>query len=106
MLFRTRLESVLSSCHSFPWRSHSEVIVLDISAMAIISGIIPFFYEANNEPFDGGALSLLIFIIAIQGWYAEKEMINFELMQKASAGLVGIVFAAMLFSYLTTLNWY
>ena len=69
-------------------------------AMAIISGIIPFFYEANNGPFDGGALSLLIFIIAIQGWYAEKEMINFELMQKASAGLVGIVFAAMLFSYL------
>ena len=67
-------------------------------AMAIISGIIPFFYEANNEPFDGGALSLLIFIIAIQGWYAEKEMINFELMQKASAGLVSIVFAAMLFS--------
>ena len=50
---------------------------------------------ANNGPFDG-ALSLLIFIIAIQGWYAEKEMINFELMQKASAGLVGIV----LFSYL------
>ena len=69
-------------------------------AMAIISGIIPFFYEANNGPFDGGALSLLIFIIAIQGWYAEKEMINFELMQKASAGLVSIVFAAMLFSNL------
>ena len=68
-------------------------------AMAIISGLIPFFYEANNDPFDGGALSLLIFIIAIQGWYAEKEMINFELMQKASAGLVAIVFAAMLYAY-------
>jgi len=68
-------------------------------AMAIISGLIPFFYEGNNDPFDGGAISLLIFIIAIQGWYAEKEMINFELMQKASAGLVAIVFAAMLYTY-------
>ena len=86
MLFRTRLESVLSSCHSFLWRSLRSNRSRYFIAMAIISGIIPFFYEANNEPFDGGALSLLISLYCNSGWYAEKEMINFELMQKHLLG--------------------
>lgn len=76
--------------------------------VAIFSGLIPILYEANNNnaPLggEGGALSLLIFIIAIQGYYASKQELRSDLMQKASVFLVGEVLIAMFIARTGDLN--
>ena len=75
---------------------------------AIVSGIIPILYELynTNAPAggEGGALSLLIFIIAIQGYYASKQELRSDLMQKASVLLVGEVLVAMFIARIEDLN--
>ena len=75
---------------------------------AIVSGIIPILYELfnTNAPAggEGGALSLLIFIIAIQGYYASKQELRSDLMQKASVLLVGEVLIAMFIARIADLN--
>jgi len=75
---------------------------------AIVSGIIPILYELynTNAPTggEGGALSLLIFIIAIQGYYASKQELRSDLMQKASVLLVGEVLVAMFIARVEELN--
>ena len=76
--------------------------------VAIVSGLVPILYELFNSNAppggEGGALSLLIFIIAIQGYYASKEELRSELMQKASVLLVGEVLVAMFIARIADLN--
>ncbi len=75
---------------------------------AIVSGLVPILYELfnTNAPAggEGGALSLLIFIIAIQGYYASKQELRSDLMQKASVLLVGEVLIAMFIARTAELN--
>ena len=75
---------------------------------AIVSGLVPILYELfnTNAPAggEGGALSLLIFIIAIQGYYASKQELRSDLMQKASVLLVGEVLIAMFIARIAELN--
>ena len=75
---------------------------------AIVSGVVPILYELfnTNAPAggEGGALSLLIFIIAIQGYYASKQELRSDLMQKASVLLVGEVLIAMFIARIEELN--
>ena len=76
--------------------------------VAIVSGLVPILYELfnTNAPAggEGGALSLLIFIIAIQGYYASKQELRSDLMQKASVLLVGEVLIAMFIARINDLN--
>ncbi len=76
--------------------------------VAIVSGLIPILYELfnTNAPAggEGGALSLLIFIIAIQGYYASKQELRSDLMQKASVLLVGEVLIAIFIARINDLN--
>ena len=66
---------------------------LNFVVVAVVSGITPILFEVFNTGAEtngaGGAMSLLIFIIAIQGYYAARQELRSELIQKASVVLVG-----------------
>ena len=75
-------------------RSNSGII---FSVVAVTSGLLPLLYEYNNEDVgSGGALSLLVFIIAVQGILAADRRLRQDLMQWTSALLVGEVIIAMI----------
>ena len=61
--------------------------------VAVAAGIVPIMYEMLNsnapEGGAGGALSLLVFIIALQGYYAARPDLRKEVMERASAVLIG-----------------
>ncbi len=86
-------------------RSNSGMI---FAVVAIFSGLIPIFYEMQNNPVDqsgaGGALSLMIFIIIIQGLLAADNRLRQDLMQWTSIFLVGEVVIAMLITRVAELN--
>jgi len=72
---------------------------LNFVVVAVVSGLTPILFEVFNTGADtdgaGGAMSLLIFIIAIQGYYASRQELRSELIQKASIILVGEIVLAM-----------
>ena len=75
-------------------RANSGII---FSVVAVTSGLLPLLYEYNNEDVgNGGAISLLVFTIAVQGTLAADRRLRQELMQWTSALLVGEVILAML----------
>lgn len=75
-------------------RANSGII---FSVVAVTSGLLPLLYEYNNEDVgNGGAISLLVFIIAVQGTLAADRRLRQDLMQWTSALLVGEVILAML----------
>jgi len=75
-------------------RANSGII---FSVVAVTSGLLPLLYEYNNEDVgSGGALSLLVFIIAVQGILAADRRLRQDLMQWTSALLVGEVILAMI----------
>ncbi|MBT4066783.1 MAG: hypothetical protein HOE76_06160 [Euryarchaeota archaeon] len=75
-------------------RANSGII---FSVVAVTSGLLPMLYEYNNEDVgSGGALSLLVFIIAVQGILAADRRLRQDLMQWTSALLVGEVVLAMI----------
>ena len=76
-------------------RANSGII---FSVVAVTSGLLPLLYEYNNEAGNGagGALSLLVFIIAVQGLMAADKRLRQDLMQWTSALLVGEVILAMI----------
>ena len=86
-------------------RSNSGII---FAIAALASGIIPILYEMQNNPADdvgaGGALSLIIFIIIVQGWLAADHRLRQDLMQWVSIFLVGEVIIAMVFARSEELN--
>ena len=86
-------------------RSNSGMI---FAIVAIFSGLIPIFYELQNNPTDqsgaGGALSLMVFIIIIQGLLAADNRLRQDLVQWTSIFLVGEVLIAMILARAGELN--
>ena len=75
-------------------RANSGII---FSVVAVTSGLLPILYEYNNEDVgSGGALSLLVFIIAVQGILAADKRLRQDLMQWTSIFLVGEVIIALI----------
>jgi len=75
-------------------RANSGII---FSVVAVTSGLLPLLYEYNNQDTgSGGALSLLVFIIAVQGILAADRRLRQDLMQLTSIFLVGEVILAMI----------
>ena len=73
----------------------------NLIVVVIASGIAPILFEAAHDVSPeqaGGALSLLVFIIAVQGYYASKQELRSEIIQKASLVLIGEIILAMLFA--------
>lgn len=81
---------------------------INFAVVSVVSGIIPIIYEILNENApaggEGGALSLLIFIIIIQGYLAGNERLKQSLAEKMSFFLIGGVLVAMLISSIADLN--
>lgn len=86
-------------------RSNSGMI---FAIVAVSCGLIPILYEFQNNPIDetgvGGALSLMVFIIIVQGWLAADGRLRQDLMQGTSIFLVGEVLIAMYFARAEELN--
>jgi hypothetical protein len=75
-------------------RANSGII---FSVVAVTSGLLPLLYEYNNEDVgSGGAISLMVFIIAVQGILAADRRLRQDLMQWTSAFLVGEVILAII----------
>ena len=72
---------------------------LNFVVVAVAACIVPIVYEVLNTeaPDDGigGALSLMVFIIAMQGYYASRQDLRKEVMERASAVLIGTVVVAI-----------
>ena len=81
---------------------------LNFVVVAVVSGLTPILFEVFNTNTisngTGGAISLLIFIIAIQGYYASRQELRSELIQKASIVLVGEIVLAMYIARIEGLN--
>ncbi len=81
---------------------------INFAVVSVVSGIIPIIYEILNENAppggEGGALSLLIFIIIIQGYLAGNERLKQSLAEKMSFFVIGVVVVAMLIASLVDLN--
>ena len=81
---------------------------INFAVVSVVSGIIPIIYEILNENAppggEGGALSLLIFIIIIQGYLAGNDRLKQSLAEKMSFFVIGVVVVAMLIAGLTDLN--
>ena len=81
---------------------------LNFVVVAVVSGLTPILFELFNTNAEvggeGGALSLLVFIIAIQGYYASKEELRSGLIQKASIVLIGEIVFAMFIARTQNLN--
>lgn len=73
---------------------------LNFGIVAFASGLVPIIYEVLNDNApaggEGGALSLMVFIIALQGSYAARQDLRKEIMERASIFLVGQVVVALL----------
>ena len=71
------------------------------SIVAVFSGLVPILYEFAHDPvasegqLQGGALSLMAFIILVQGALAADDRIRQDLMQWTSIFLVGVVIYAI-----------
>jgi len=75
--------------------------------VAFASVLVPLVYELLNDVPDegkGGALSLMVFIIALQGYYAARSDLRKEVMERASFFLVGQVVVAILVTRSGDLN--
>ena len=72
---------------------------LNFVVVAFAAGLVPIIYETlnSNAPVDGagGALSLMVFVIAIQGYYAARQDLRKEVMERASLLLIGQVVVAI-----------
>ena len=70
------------------------------SIVAVFSGLVPILYEFAHSPDgivggEGGALSLMTFIILVQGALAADDRLRQDLMQWTSVFLVGVVIYAI-----------
>ena len=81
---------------------------INFAVVSVVSGIIPIIYEILNENAptggEGGALSLLVFIIIIQGYLAGNERLKQTLAEKMSFFMIGVVIVAMLIASVANLN--
>mgnify|MGYP005721581845 FL=1 len=81
---------------------------INFAVVSVVSGIIPLIYEILNENAPpegrGGALSLLVYIIIIQGYLAGNERLKQSLAEKMSFFVIGVVVVAMLIASIEDLN--
>ncbi len=82
---------------------------INFGVVSVVSGLIPILYEILQydnvgDSGKGGALSLLVFIIIIQGTLASSEKLKRELVEKMSFILIGEVIVAMLIADLNDLQ--
>ena len=82
---------------------------INFGVVSVVSGLIPILYETlqyDNVDADsrGAALSLLVFIIIIQGTLASSEKLKRQLVEKMSFILIGEVIIAMLIADLGELK--
>ena len=81
---------------------------INFGVVSVVSGLIPIVYEILNENAGdqgkGGALSLLVFIIIIQGTLASSEKLKRQLVEKMSFILIGEVIIAMVIAELNGLH--
>ena len=81
---------------------------INFAVVSVVSSIIPIIYEVLNDNADidgrGGALSLLIFILIIQGYMAGNERLKQSLAEKMSFFVIGVVVIAMLYASTDDLN--
>ena len=68
---------------------------MNFTIVAFVAGLMPALYEVLNTNAppggEGGALSLMVFIVALQGFYASREDLSKEVMERASAYLIAQV---------------
>ena len=83
---------------------------INLTVIVIASGIVPLLFEAAHSDGlleasqKGGALSLLVFVIAIQGYYASKQELRTDIIQKASFVLITAIVFAMIYARADNLN--
>ncbi|MCH2645167.1 MAG: hypothetical protein MKZ54_07760, partial [Candidatus Poseidoniaceae archaeon] len=81
---------------------------INFAVVSVVSSIIPIIYEVLNdnakEGGEGGALSLLIFILIIQGYMAGNERLKQSLAEKMSFFVIGVVVVAMLYASVEDLH--
>ena len=81
---------------------------ITFTIIASVCGIIPLIYELmnTNAPEDGvgGSISLLVFIIIIQGYLATNTRINQKLMERTSFILIGVIVLSMFVSSVVDAN--
>ena len=82
---------------------------INFGVVSVVSGLIPIVYEILQydnvaDAGKGGALSLLVFIIIIQGTLASSEKLKRQLVEKMSFILIGEVIIAMLIANLNDFN--
>ncbi len=79
---------------------------LNFVVVAFAGGLVPIIYETlnTNAPADGagGALSLMVFIIGLQGYYAARQDLRKEVMERASLLLIGQVVVAIALARIAT----
>jgi hypothetical protein len=65
---------------------------MNFTIVAFVAGLMPALYEVLNTNAppggEGGALSLMVFIVALQGYYASREDLSKEVMERASGYLI------------------
>jgi hypothetical protein len=88
--------SITLVCLEMSLRSNK---ALNFVVVAFAGALVPIIYETLNTeaPVDGagGALSLMVFIIALQGYYASRQDLRKEVMERASLLLIGQVVLAI-----------
>lgn len=81
---------------------------INFAVVSVVSSIIPIIYEVLNDNAEkggeGGALSLLIFILIIQGYMAGNERLKQSLAEKMSFFVIGVVVVAMLYASVEDLH--
>lgn len=88
-------------------RSNNSV---NLTVIVIASGLTPLLFEAahsgnlSDSADKGGALSLLVFVLAIQGYYASKQELRKDIIQKASIVLISVIVLAMVYARGAELN--
>jgi len=68
---------------------------MNFTIVAFVAGLMPALYEVLNTNAppggEGGALSLMVFMVALQGFYASREDLSKEVMERASGYLIAQV---------------
>ena len=79
---------------------------LNFVIVAFAGGLVPIIYETlnTNAPLGGagGALSLMVFIIGLQGYYAARQDLRKEVMERASLFLIALVVVAIALARVST----
>ena len=81
---------------------------MNFTIVAFVAGLMPALYELLNTNAppggEGGALSLMVFIVALQGFYASREDLSKEVMERASGYLIAQVVVVIFLTRSLDLN--